>query len=206
MSAGHPFLRDLLRELVLASQSPRRADILRAQRVTFTIQPAEVEELRAAGEGPSDFVQRLALDKARAVASGRPEAAVLGCDTIVEVDGEILGKPIDEAEARDMLRALSGREHRVHSAAALVCNAIPFARASEQISRVRFRALDAAEIARYVETGEPLDKAGSYGIQGQGAMLVASIEGCYFNVMGLPLLALRELWNELAASEPKERS
>ena len=195
---GHPFLTDPGRPLVLASGSPRRRDILAAQGLVFAVQPADVDESALEGEAPGPHVERLALDKARAVAHEHADALVMGCDTVVVIDGEILGKPVDEAAARAMLARLAGREHVVHSSVALVCAALDRAVVGHDTTRVRFRTLDAAEIDAYVAGGEPMDKAGAYGIQGTGAMVVASIEGCYFNVMGLPLQTLRRLWAEFA--------
>jgi septum formation protein len=194
----HPFLRDLGRPIVLASQSPRRAEILRAHGLEFTVEPAELDESALPDEAPAPHVERLALEKARAVADRHRESAVLGCDTVVVIDGEILGKPRDVADARATIARLAGREHRVLSSVAIVCTELDHAAVSHRVTRVRFRELDREEIARYVATGEPMDKAGSYGIQGHGALLVEGIEGDYFNVMGLPIHALREVWNGLA--------
>ena len=205
--SAHPFLRASERPLVLASRSPRRAEILRAQGLAFTVQPAGIDETVLDDETPGAHVRRLALEKARAVAADHPGAMVLGSDTVVVIDGEILGKPEDEAEARAMLRRLAGREHAVYSAAALVtadAHAV-----DHDVTRVRFRELDHHEIAAYVASGEPMDKAGAYGIQQRGALLVAGIDGCYFNVMGLPLQALRRVWIEMvgaADAEPARRS
>jgi septum formation protein len=121
----------------------------------------------------------------------------LGCDTIVVLDGSILGKPVDAAEAARMLGRLSGRTHTVISALALACGDLDHAEVSSQTTRVRFRTLEPREIRRYAATSEPLDKAGAYGIQGWGALMVEAIDGCYFTVMGLPLQSLRELWLSL---------
>lgn len=190
----HPFLPDPRRPLVLASQSPRRADILRAQGLRFTIAPAEVDESALPDEAPGPHVERLALEKARAIAAIDRTCVALGCDTVVVIDGEILGKPRDAAHARAMLARLAGREHVVFSAVALASG--ERAVVGHETTRVRFRALREDEIAAYVASGEPMDKAGAYGIQGQGAMIVAGIDGCYFNVMGLPLQTLRRLWTD----------
>lgn len=200
MNGGHPFLPSVGRPLVLASASPRRADILRAQGLEFTTAAADIDESVRDGELPAAYVERLALAKARAVAEGaEPGAVYLGSDTTVVLDGEILGKPVDADEAREMLARLSGQVHEVFSSAGLWCPELEFAAASHRVTRVRFRALAGDEIARYVATGEPMDKAGAYGIQAHGALLVDGIEGCYFNVMGLPVQAVRELWLQLAA-------
>ena len=192
---GHPFLRPGDRPLVLASRSPRRAEILRAQGLDFTVQPAGIDETVLDDETPAAHVCRLALEKVRAVAADHPDAMVLGSDTVVVIDGEILGKPEDEAEARAMLRRLAGREHAVYSSAALVTDGTQGV--DHDVTRVRFRELDHVEIAAYVASGEPMDKAGAYGIQQRGALLVAGIDGCYFNVMGLPLQAFRRVWIEV---------
>ena len=192
MSWRHPFLADPVRPLVLASASPRRADILRAQGLDFTIEPAHIDEAALPGEAPAAHVERLAFEKARAVAKSFPDALVMGFDTIVVIDDEILGKPDDRDHAIAMLTRLSGRIHVVHSSAALVCEG--GAEAGHSTTRVRFRKLDDREIETYVDSGEPMDKAGAWGIQGVGAMLVAHLDGGYFTVMGLPLGCLRELW------------
>lgn len=194
MTGSHPFLPDLDRALILASRSPRRADILRAQGIAFEVVPARVDERPRPGEVPDRLAVRLALEKARYVARTRPRAVCLGCDTIVVHEDRILGKPADDAEAVAMLEGLAGRTHTVVSAVALVCSEVEHAESRAQSTRVRFRALPREEVGRYVATGEPRDKAGAYGIQGWGALLVEGIEGCYFNVMGLPLQSLRELW------------
>lgn len=195
----HPFLPALPAPLVLASQSPRRAHILTAQQLAFTIDPAAADESALPGEEPRPHVLRLALEKARTVASRHPACVCLGCDTVVVLDGDILGKPRDPEHAAQMLRRLAGREHQVFSGVALVAPQIAFAQADHDVTAVRFRPLSDPEIARYVATGEPADKAGAYGIQGHGAMLVDGIQGCYFNVMGMPLVALRRLWLACAA-------
>lgn len=194
----HPFLRDPGRPLVLASRSPRRAEILRAQGFEFTVRPAAIDETAEDGETAADHVRRLALEKAAAIAADAPDALVVGSDTVVVIDGEILGKPGDEAEARHMLARLAGREHAVYSSAALIAGT---RRAVDHdVTRVRFRELTAREIAAYVASGEPMDKAGSYGIQERGALIVEGIDGCYFNVMGLPLQALRRVWDEVVGT------
>ena len=195
----HPFLPPLDRPLVLASRSPRRAEILRAQGLEFTVIPAEIDESVEEGETPEEHVRRLALAKAGVIAAERPDAWVLGSDTVVVIDGEILGKPVDEAEARLMLRRLADREHRVFSSAALV--GAGASAVDHDVTLVRFRGLDDGEIVDYVASGEPMDKAGAYGIQQLGAMVVAGIDGCYFNVMGLPLQALRRVWHEVAGGD-----
>jgi septum formation protein len=176
--------------LVLASSSPRRKQLLELLGLTFDVVPAEIDETWRNGEAPAVHAERLAREKAAVVA--RDGAAVVGADTIVVIGGEILGKPEDAAEARAMLRRLAGREHDVYTAVAVAWGGAVVSGAER--TRVRFRALDDAVIAAYVATGEPMDKAGAYGIQGYGAVLIEGIEGDYFTVMGLGLRLLVELF------------
>lgn len=172
--------------LVLASQSPRRADLLVMLGLTFEVDAATIVEDVLEGEDPNTHVLRLAAEKARVVAARRPDALVIAGDTVVIRDDEILGKPRDADDAVAMLTSLAGRHHEVVSALAL---AEPSGRVHSGVSRtvVRFRAFDHDEARSYVATGEPMDKAGAYGIQGLGAVLVDSVEGDFFTVMGLPL-------------------
>jgi septum formation protein len=180
----------------LASSSPRRSELLRAQGVRFAAAPQDVDE-RWRGERPAAFARRLALEKAEAAAVRRPRSWCLGADTVVALGERVLGKPGSRAEARRMLRFLSGRTHRVLTAVALVG---PGFRAARVVTtRVRMRSLSAAEIARYVASGEPDDRAGAYAAQGLGATLVAAVHGDWFNVVGLPLGAARELLEAAAA-------
>jgi septum formation protein len=181
--------------LILASRSPRRQELLRRQGLDFRSQPADIVETVLDRETPEAHVCRLATEKARAVAALESDAVVLGSDTVVVIDDEILGKPVDVEDAEAMLARLSGRVHEVHSGVALVQGEIVVD--DRDLTRVRFRELDSGEIRAYVASGEPMDKAGAYGIQDLGALLVAGIEGCYFNVMGLPLQALRRAWTGL---------
>lgn len=176
---------EIVPELVLASASPRRRELLAQLGVHFTVRVSEVDERVLAGESPEAYVTRLARAKASAVAAQDATLPVLGADTTVVVEGRILGKPADAADALAMLRALSGREHRVLTAVALVHDG----RVEDALSatRVWFRARDDDMLARYVATGEPLDKAGAYGIQGLGAALVTRIDGSYTGVVGLPV-------------------
>jgi len=195
VNAGkHPFLPPLGRPLVLASRSPRRAEILRQHGLEFEILPAEIAEKPVDAETPLQHALRLGREKALAAGVLRPRAVCLGGDTVVVLEGEILGKPSGREEAREMLARLSGREHVVYSSVALVQAEEGFTGGDCETTRVRMRPLSAGEIDAYVATGEPLDKAGAYGIQGYGSMLVEAIEGEYFNVMGLPVQALRRVW------------
>jgi septum formation protein len=170
--------------LVLASASPRRAELLRAAGIPFSVRAADVDESCRPAESPDAYVTRLARAKAEAVGLA-PDAVVLGADTTVVVDGECLGKPRDDEEARAMLRRLSGRAHDVLTGIALVH---PGGAIVDRAStRVIFQRLDEDELAWYVGTGEPRDKAGAYGIQGAASRFIVGIEGSYSNVVGLPV-------------------
>jgi septum formation protein len=184
--------------LVLASASPRRRELLTQAGFSFTVQPAEIDEDWREGEGPAAYVERLAREKAAAVfsslAARDAELRVLGADTTVTLEDAILGKPVDAADAARMLRLLSGRRHRVMTGIALAtANGV---RSAVETTVVEFDALGEEEIAAYVASGEPMDKAGAYGIQGLAAKWIPRIEGCYFNVVGLPLARLRALLRE----------
>jgi len=172
----------------LASASPRRSELLRQIGVPFEVRPAEIVETQAAGEAPDAFVLRLAAEKADAVWRRVPaeeRRPVLAADTAVVLDERVLGKPADEVEAEAMLAALSGRTHRVLTAVALRCG--DAAESSLSSSEVRFRATTRDERAAYCRSGEPLDKAGGYAIQGLAAAFITRLEGSYSGVMGLPL-------------------
>jgi septum formation protein len=184
--------------VVLASASPRRAELLRRILAEFEIVPAEVDEDALGDADPWVAAQRLAREKALTVAGLRPEALVIGGDTIVAVDGLQLGKPKDAADARRMLGLLSGREHAVVTGVALRWPA-GFA-AFTETSKVTFRPLNDIEIAAYVETGEPLDKAGAYAIQGGAMEFVERLEGSLDNVIGLPTERLIETLREVKLS------
>ncbi|GLQ96007.1 Maf family protein [Dyella mobilis] len=176
--------------LYLASQSPRRRELLEQAGVAFSVLNVDVPEQRADGESPQDYVQRVARDKARAgleclKGNDRVDAIVLGADTEVVLDGEVFGKPVDAADAGAMLQRLSGRTHEVMSAVWLA--AVDRERGEVCVSRVRFAALDEAARAAYVASGESFGKAGAYAIQGLGATLIEYLEGSYSGVMGLPL-------------------
>lgn len=181
--------------IVLASQSPRRRELLAQVGIPHEVRPADIDETLFPGETPEGHSMRLAREKAAAIAAAEPGAAVIGSDTIVVVDGDILGKPRDVAHARMMLARLSGRAHTVFTAVAVARGD----RVVETVSRVEvaFRALAPWEIDAYVATGEPMDKAGAYGIQGYGATIVERIEGDYFAVMGLPVITVVRLLAEV---------
>lgn len=180
-------------QLILASRSPRRAALLRQLGLEFRVFPSEVKE-KLSKEEPGEAVKLLALQKARDVARRVNEGLVIGADTVVVLGTEILSKPSCPDAARQMLRKLSGRQHQVLTGVALVDASGKRPEVSKfESTRVFFRVLKAREISAYIATGEPLDKAGSYGIQGRGAIFVEKIEGCYFNVVGLPLALLGKM-------------
>jgi septum formation protein len=170
--------------LVLASRSPRRAEILRQAGIPFTIRTADIDETPHDGEKPEDYVRRLAEEKALAIEAA-PGETILGADTTVVIGGEMLGKPADAEDARRMLGLLSGRRHEVLTGVSLRrgTNLIRDWAATE----VWFAPMSAHEIDDYVASGEPMDKAGAYAIQGLASKFIEKIEGCYFNVVGLPI-------------------
>ncbi len=172
-------------QIILASQSPRRRELLTLIGIAHEVRPADIDETPWPGELPVPHSVRLAREKALTVARAEPSAVVIGSDTIVVIDGDILGKPRDAAEACEMLGRLSGRSHRVYTAVAVARGETVVAEVEEVT--VAFRPLDAEQIAAYVATGEPMDKAGAYGIQGYGATIVERVDGDYFAVMGLAL-------------------
>lgn len=203
--------------LVLASSSPRRRQLLRQVGLPFRVLPADLDEeaylaTLPSGLSPGEVVERLALAKARQVAARLRQARlVLAADTTVVLDGELIQKPRDAGEARRMLARLAGRTHEVYTGVALV--GPRGTRVAHERTRVTMAAADAGRVDRYVRTGEPLDKAGAYAVQGFGSVLVERVEGCYFNVVGLPLALLDRLlqdfgvdvsrfWRERARAVP----
>jgi septum formation protein len=186
-----------LESLVLASASPRRAEILRAVGWEFEAAAADIDETARAGETPPEYVERLAREKAEAVAGARLFGLVLGADTVVVADGTILGKPQDDEDARRMLRLLRGRWHEVLTGVALVRAETKRAVVAHERTRVRFSEMSDAEIDWYVATGEHADKAGAYAVQGRAALLIEGLEGDYWNVVGLPVRLVYELAQEL---------
>jgi septum formation protein len=182
-------------QLVLASSSPRRAELLRAAGFTFDVTPVDLDERRHDGETPETYVERLARAKTLAVAAGAPNAVVLGADTTVVTRGEVLGKPADAADARRMLGLLSGGFHDVLTG---VCGSMQGRTVVEvEITRVRMARLDEAEIEWYVQTGEPMDKAGGYAVQGLASRFIETIDGSYSNVVGLPISNVYRLLKRL---------
>jgi septum formation protein len=172
-------------KLILASASPRRAELLRNAGIDFVVRPAHIPEQRQDSEPPQQYAIRLAQEKARAVAAAEPGAFVLGADTIVCADEHVLEKPTDAADAGRMLRLLSGRAHQVTTAVCLMGPGVEDT--ATETTEVAMSALTDEEIHAYVASGEPMDKAGAYAIQGRASRWVTRIDGCYFNVVGLPV-------------------
>ncbi len=173
--------------LILASQSPRRRYLLEQAGVDITVVPSAFDEASVAPTDPAGYVRLLAREKANDVAERYPQHWVIGADTIVTIDGAILGKPVDAAAARDMLQRLSGHEHYVYTGYAIVCKSKMACYEETVKTSVQFKDLSDAEIDWYVQTGEPFDKAGAYAIQGIGTFLIKRINGSYTNVVGLPV-------------------
>lgn len=178
--------------LILASASPRRQQILEQLNLKFDIWPSDVDE-DIANEPPERFAVKLAKSKALSVAEKAEHCLVIGADTIVIIDGRILGKPRDEDEACKMLAILAGRTHEVITGVAVVESSSLKVESGFEKTSVTMRTLTKSEIQNYVKTGEPMDKAGAYAIQGYGSLLVSRIEGCYFNVVGLPVIKLYDM-------------
>jgi septum formation protein len=183
--------------VILASASPRRRELLTLIGIAHEVMPADIDESLLAGEAPAPHAERLARTKAHTIAARVPGAVVIAADTIVVVDGDVLGKPADAAAARAMLKRLSGRTHTVLTAIA-VAHASRTESAVESVD-VTFRAVTDDEIGSYIATGEPMDKAGAYGIQGFGATIVERVDGDYFSVMGLGLRRLADLLGRVGA-------
>jgi septum formation protein len=184
--------------IVLASQSPRRRELLSLIGIPHDVLPADLDESVLPGEVPQEHAERLARSKAEAIASREPASVVIGADTIVVLDGDILGKPRDPGEAATILRRLSGRTHTVHTAVAVAHRGRTVS--GVESVEVTFRPLSDRQIASYIATGEPMDKAGAYGIQGYGAVIVERVHGDYFAVMGLALGRLVGLLDEVGVS------
>jgi len=188
-------------KLILASSSPQRTEVLRNAGFLFEVVPAHVDESRREGETAGDFARRLAETKASVVAANLPQAGrpaiIVGADTVISVEGLILGKPADAQNAREMLRRLSGRTHEVITGLAVLSWPKGERRVEQETTRVTFTALKENEIEDYVASGEPLGKAGAYAIQGLGGRFVERVEGCYFNVVGLPLARLYRILREM---------
>ena len=182
-------------QLILASQSPRRKELLGLFHIPFTIRVADVDETMDPAKAPYDEVARVSLLKAKAV-EANAEDVVIAADTIVVCDGKTLGKPHSEEEAAGMLRLLSGRDHQVMTGMTVLRGNTH--RSITEVTDIHFRALSENEIARYVASGEPMDKAGAYGIQGGAALFAEKMVGDYYNVMGLPVCRLWQLLSQIA--------
>ncbi len=183
--------------LILASASPRRSELLRNAGISFVVEPGHVPEQPLLDEPPLQYAQRLARDKARAVFARNPDNVVLGADTVVVTDEHLLEKPADAQDATRMLRLLSARAHQVITGVSLIAR--DFERTEAEITEVRFSPLSDREIDDYVLTGEPMDKAGAYAIQGMASRWVERIDGCYFNVVGLPVPRVYRMMRALEA-------
>jgi septum formation protein len=181
--------------VILASQSPRRRELLTLVGITHEVRPADIDEAYLPGEVPTAHAERLARGKCAVIAEREPDALVIGSDTIVVVDGDVLGKPRDEGDAAHMLRRLAGRTHIVVTAVAVSWRG-EIRSAVEEVN-VTFHSLSDDDIAAYIATREPMDKAGAYGIQGYGATIVERVDGDYFAVMGLPLQLVVRVLREL---------
>ena len=184
-------------QLILASQSPRRKELLGLFHIPFTVQVADIDEAMDPSKSPQEEVSRVSRLKALAVA-GNSEDVIIAADTIVVLEGNVLGKPVDRRDAIRMLTALSGRDHQVMTGVTVVRGSRILTHT--EVTDIHFRPLSQAEILRYVDTGEPMDKAGSYGIQGGAALFVEKMHGDYYNVMGLPVC---RLWQMLHAVAPE---
>lgn len=199
------------KKLILASRSPRRQHLLRQIGLDFEVRESGIEEDFDTSKAPRENVLLLSREKASAVASSFRNAIILGADTIVVLDGEILGKPFDEADAIRMLKKLSGRIHKVFTGFTLIDRPSDRSISASEMTRVTFRRLSQMEIADYVRSGSPMDKAGAYGIQDDyGAVFVEKIEGCFYNVVGFPLarffLTMRDFQKTLNKPLPKGKT
>lgn len=189
-------------KIILASSSPRRKELLESVGIKFEIVSPTAEETMAGNEDPENFALRVSVDKASSVSKRLDEGCVvIGADTVVVVDGEILGKPSDEDEAATMLNKISGREHSVLTAFSILGPPVQILHSEIVATRVRVKPLAAHEIEGYIKTREPMDKAGAYGIQGIGSFMVKEIEGSYTNVVGLPLAELLQAFRNLGIFE-----
>ena len=192
--------------LLLASASPRRRELLRNAGFDFDVQASHIVEEMKPGERPEEFARRAAREKALHIAASSPGGRlVLGADTVVVVDGETLGKPSDPADAARMLRLLSGRTHQVHTGVCLVRAPDEVKALEHETTLVTFRELDEEEIRGYVESGEPLDKAGAYAVQGLASKFVTRISGCYSNVVGLPVARVYGILRPLMKAEGRRQ-
>lgn len=186
-------------DIVLASASPRRRELLAQMGLKFRVEPADADETLPEDAQPAEAASLLARRKAEAAAAEWPKALVIAADTLVVVDGRILGKPADEREAAEMLRLLRAREHTVATGVCVAFNGL--LHSACELTKVRFDFMTDGDIGNYVRTGEPMDKAGAYGIQGRAGVFISGIEGCWYNVMGLPLAALQKLLEQALGAD-----
>jgi septum formation protein len=184
---------DTIRTIILASSSPRRKELLEGLNLPFATHPSDEDESVPEGTEPTEMVEILSLRKAKSVAARYHDGLVIGSDTIVVCDDEVLGKPADDNDAARMLSTIQGRSHFVYTGVAIVDAATGLSQVAHRKTEVYVKPLDAETIRRYIQTGEPRDKAGSYAIQGLGATLVERINGDYFTVVGLPVGLLCEM-------------
>jgi septum formation protein len=191
-------------KFILASQSPRRRELLESIGLSFDVIPSDVPEVREAGESPEEYVARLSRDKAAAIAAKHDDTWIIAADTTVLLGDELLEKPVDDADARRMLATIAGKTHIVYSGVTLQNAARGWRDTRVAESEVRMLPLDERDIAWYVSTGEPRDKAGAYAVQGIGAMFIDSIHGSYTNVVGLPLALLFQMLRR-AGIDPLKR-
>lgn len=189
--------------LVLASASPRRQELLRKAGIPFEVQPAHIAEALRPGEQAKEFAERLAWEKALAIAKQRPQDIVLGADTVVVIDNQILSKPDSPADAAGMLRMLSGRRHQVITGVCVVVDGK--SNVASETTTVTMSEISEKEIADYVATGEPMDKAGAYAIQGIASRWIPRIEGDYSNVVGLPVALVWRMLRETTAGSGTSR-
>ena len=186
-------------DIILASQSPRRKELLTRMGLSFCVVVSDIDEHMERSLPPDKLVESISAEKARAVQPlTAPDSLIVAADTVVVLDGTVLGKPADEADARRMLSLLSGRQHQVYTGFTVLQGENIVSRSEETL--VSFRPLSDGEIGRYIATGEPMDKAGAYGIQGLGALLVSGIRGDYCNVVGLPVFRLGRILSEFGVS------
>lgn len=186
-----------MRKIILASGSPRRKQILEQVGLNFTVEVSDYEEKSIPGVSPSEFVETLSLEKANVVAKNHNDAIIIGADTIVVLDNQILGKPKTKQDAREMLKKLSGNTHSVFTGFTIIDTVNKRTITNHVETKIRFKNLSEEEIRAYIETGEPMDKAGAYGVQDKGALFVEHIEGDYSSVMGLPIVKIFEILKEL---------
>jgi septum formation protein len=188
------------RKIILASGSPRRRELLQNLGLDFSVENSGFQEEPVERLNLEQQAEQLAAGKAKAAAANHPDAVIIAADTFGVIDGRVIGKPENAAQAREMLKMLSGKSHRVISGIAVIDTASQFVDTQAVATTVYFKELNNAEIDRYVATGEPLDKAGAYAVQGLGALLVERIEGDYYNVVGLPLFALAGMLKKIGIS------